>query len=208
MRTYLRAYDLWQAVEVGEEVNPLPDNLTMTQIKNHREEVTKNFKALSCIQLALLKVIFARVMASEIAKEAWDKLKEEFHGSQKIRQIKVINLRREFEILRMNDLETIEEFSNKLMKVVKKIRLLGEELTDSRIVEKVLVSLPKRFEEKIFSLEDLKDLTKLSPSELVHALQAQEQRRSLRLEESTETALQAKFKRKMQLQKDGPRNFY
>ncbi|PHU08031.1 hypothetical protein BC332_24520 [Capsicum chinense] len=68
-----------------------------------------------------------------------------------------------------------------------------------RIVKKVLESLSKRFEAKIYSLEDSKDLTKLSPSELIHALQAQEQRRSLRLEEATETALQAKFKGKMQM---------
>ncbi|KAM3234489.1 hypothetical protein P3L10_019849 [Capsicum annuum] len=118
MRTYLRAYDLRKVVEVGGEVNPFPDNPTMAHIKNHREEVAKNFKALSCIQSTLSEVIFARVMASETAKEARDKLKEQFHGSDKIRQIKVINLRREFEILRMNDSETIEEFSNKLMKVV------------------------------------------------------------------------------------------
>ncbi|KAF3667446.1 putative patellin-6-like [Capsicum annuum] len=68
---------------------------------------------------------------------------------------------------------------------------------------KGFVSLPERFEAKISSLKDSKDLTKLSPSELVHALQTQEQRRSLRLEEGTETALQAKFKGKMQLQKEG-----
>ncbi|KAF3682417.1 hypothetical protein FXO37_02343 [Capsicum annuum] len=103
----------------------------------------------------------------------------------------------------MKDSETIEEFSNELMKVVNQIRLMGEELTDSRIVEKVFVSLPEIFEAKISSLEDSKDLTKLSPSKLVHALQAQEQRRSLRLEEATETALQAKFKGKMQMQEEG-----
>ncbi|KAF3637587.1 hypothetical protein FXO37_24840 [Capsicum annuum] len=203
MRTYLQAYDLWQVVEVGGEENLLPDNSIMAQIKNHREEVAKNFKALSCIQSALSEVIFTRVMTSETAKEAWDKLKEEFHGSDKIRQIKVINLRREFEILRMKDSEIIKEFSNKLVKVVNQIRLMGEKLTDSRIVEKVLVSLPERFEAKISSLEDLKDLTKLSPSKLVHALQAQEQRRSLRLEETTETTLQAKFKGKTQMQEEG-----
>ncbi|RVX16399.1 hypothetical protein CK203_014416 [Vitis vinifera] len=62
----------------------------------------------------------------------------------------------------------------KLMEVVKKIRLLGEDLTDQRVVEKVLVSLPKRFESKISSLEDSKDLTKISLAELVHAFQAQE----------------------------------
>ncbi|XP_047260813.1 uncharacterized protein LOC124894103 [Capsicum annuum] len=161
MRTYLRAYDLWEVVEVGGEENHFPNNPTMAQIKNHRGEVSKNFRALSCIQSTLLEVIFTRVMTSEIAKEAWDKLKEEFHKSDKIRKIKVINLRREIEILIMKDLETIEEFSNKLMKVVNKIRLMGEELIDLRIMKKVLVSLSKRFEEKISSLKDSKDLTKL-----------------------------------------------
>lgn len=41
MRTYLRAYDLWEVVEVGGEMNPLPNNPTMVQLKNHREEVSK-----------------------------------------------------------------------------------------------------------------------------------------------------------------------
>ncbi|XP_016554598.1 uncharacterized protein LOC107854117 [Capsicum annuum] len=175
----------------------------MVQIKNHIEEVTKIFKALSCIQSALSKVSFARVMVSETAKEAWDKMKEEFHRSDKIRQIKKINLRRGFEILIIKDSKTIEELSNKLTKVVNQIILMGEELTGSRIMEKILVSLPKRFEAKISSLKDLKDLTILSPSKLIHALQAQEQRRSLRLEEATETALQSKFKAKMQIQEEG-----
>lgn len=78
MRTYLRAYDLWEVVEVGGATNPLPNNPTMAQIKNHREEVSKKFKALSCIPSALSEVIFTRVMANETAKEAWDQLKEEF----------------------------------------------------------------------------------------------------------------------------------
>jgi hypothetical protein len=37
------------------------------------------------------------------------------------------------------------------------MRLLGEDFPDSRIIKKVLVSLPKKFEHKIFFLEDSKD---------------------------------------------------
>lgn len=87
----------------------------------------------------------------------------------------MINLRKEFEILRMKDSETIEEFSNKLMKVVNQIRLLEEELSDTKIVEKVFVTLPERFEAKISSLEDSKDLTKMSPSELLFKLKSREE---------------------------------
>ena len=85
-------------------------------------------------------------MHLETAKEAWDKLKEDFQGSERNKQMQILNLRREFESLKMKDSETIKEFSDKLMKVVNQIRLLGEELNDKRVVEKVLVSLLEKFE--------------------------------------------------------------
>jgi len=76
--------------------------------------------------------------------------------------------------------------------VVNKFRLLREDLLYIRIVEKVLVSLQKRFEAKISSLEDSRDLTKISLTELMNSLQTQEQRRMLRQESSIEGAFLAK----------------
>jgi len=66
--------------------------------------------------------------------------------------------------------------------VVNKIRLLREDLPDRRIVEKVLVSLPERFEAKISSFEDSRDLTMISLTELMNSMQIQEQGRMLRKE--------------------------
>jgi len=66
--------------------------------------------------------------------------------------------------------------------VVNKIRLLRQDLPDRRIVEKVLASLLERFEAKISSLEDSRDLTKISLTVLMNSLQTQEQRRMLRQE--------------------------
>ena len=109
-------------------------------------------------------------------------------GSDKTRRIQILNLKREFEVLRMKDNETIKVYADRLMEVVDKIRLHGEELSDQRVVEKVLVSLPERFESKISSPEDSKDLLQVSLSELVHAFQAQGQRRLIRQETSSEGA--------------------
>ncbi|XP_060673929.1 uncharacterized protein LOC132804054 [Ziziphus jujuba] len=77
------------------------------------------------------------------------------------------------------------------MKVVNQIRILGEELGDRRVVEKVLISLPEKFEAKISFLEESRDLNQISLSELVNALQATEQRRSIRQEEALESAFLA-----------------
>ena len=95
-----------------------------------------------------------------------------FQGSDKTRKMQVINLRKEFEVLKMEENETVRQYTDRLMKVVNRIRLLGEELIDKKIVEKVLVSLPKKFESNISSLEDSRYLSNMSLLELVNALQA------------------------------------
>ena len=67
-------------------------------------------------------------------------------------------------------------------------------LKDSRIVEKLLVTVPERFEATITSLENTKDLSKISLAELLNALQAQEQRRAMRQDGVIEGALTTNHK--------------
>ena len=66
--------------------------------------------------------------------------------------MQVFNLRREFEMQKMKETETIRDFFDRLLFIVNKVRLLGEDLPDKRVVEKILVTLPERFESKISSL--------------------------------------------------------
>ena len=66
------------------------------------------------------------------------------------------------------------------MTIVNHIKLLGEDFSTQRIVEKLLVSLPERYESKISFPEDSKDLPKISFAELINALQAVDQRRTMR----------------------------
>ncbi|XP_022887542.1 uncharacterized protein LOC111403317 [Olea europaea var. sylvestris] len=179
MKAYLKAYDLWEITETGMEPPPLRANPTIAQLKQHSEEAAKKFKALSCIQFAVSDEIFTRIITCETAKEAWDKLQEEFRENARTRQMQVLNLRREYESLKMKEAETVKEFYDRLMKVVNKIRLLEDDLPDRIIVEKVLISLPEKFEAKISLLEYSRDLSTITLSELVNALHATEQRRLL-----------------------------
>ena len=55
------------------------------------------------------------------------------------------------------------------------MRLLGFEFTYSRIVEKIIVTVPERYEATIIALENTKNLLRISLAELLSALQAQEQ---------------------------------
>ena len=107
--------------------------------------------------------------------------------------MKGLNFVREIEGLQMKESETIKEYSTKLVNIENKARMLGTNLSDNRLVQKILVSLPERYEATIASLENTKNLSQIKLVELVSALQAPEQRRSMRLKRSVEEALRAKM---------------
>jgi hypothetical protein len=49
-------------------------------------------------------------------------------------------------MLKRKEVETIKEYSNKLLGVVNKARLLGKEFSNERVVQKILVFVPERYE--------------------------------------------------------------
>ncbi|GAU44031.1 hypothetical protein TSUD_349630 [Trifolium subterraneum] len=192
MEAYLEALDIWEAVEEDYEVPPLPNNPTMAQIKIHKEKKTNKAKARSCLFAGVSETVFTRIMTLRTPKAIWDYLKEEYAGDERIRSMQVLNLMREFELQRMKESETIKEYSDKLLSIANKVRLLGTEFTDSRIVEKILVTVLERYEASLASLENTKDLSKITLSEVIHALQAHEQRRLMRQDHMVEGALLVK----------------
>ncbi|XP_015896297.2 uncharacterized protein LOC107430027 [Ziziphus jujuba] len=183
MIVHLEALDLWEAVEEDYDVPPLPANPTMTQMKAHKERKTKKSKAKACLFFAVSSTIFTRIMNLQLAKAIWDYLKNDYQGNERIKNMQVLNLIREFEMLKMKETETIKDYFDKL---------LGKDFSDERIVQKILMTLPEKYESKISSLEESKDLSSISLAELVNALQAQKRRRMMRKEESVEDAFQAK----------------
>ncbi|XP_047269443.1 uncharacterized protein LOC124899241 [Capsicum annuum] len=146
---------------------------------------------MACLFTAVSSNILTRIMSLQSAKELWDYLKTEYEGDDRIR-LQVLNLVREFELQRMKESEIIKEYSDRLHNLANRIRLLGSTFNDSRIVEKILVTAPERFEPTITTLENTKDLSKITLAELLSAFQAQEQRRVMRQGGAVEGALPAK----------------
>ena len=99
-------------------------------------------------------------------------MKEEYQGNVRTKQMLVLNLRREFEMQKMKETKVVKDYTDRLLMLVNKIMMLGEEFFDTRVVEKLLVTLPERFESKISSLAESRDLSIITLSELINALQA------------------------------------
>jgi len=94
--------------------------------------------------------------------------------------MQILNLIREFEIKKIKEAESFKEYVDKLMAIVNKITMLGEALPNNIVVEKILVTFPKRFGAKISSLEESKDLSTIALGELINVMHAQQQRRAYR----------------------------
>ncbi|KAH0644590.1 hypothetical protein KY284_032474 [Solanum tuberosum] len=82
--------------------------------------------------------------------------------------------------------ERIRNYADQLLDLANKVRLFGKDFTDERIVQKILVTILEKYEATISSLENSKDIPSVTLAELVKALQALEQRRLMRKEDSVE----------------------
>ena len=100
----------------------------------------------------------------------WDYLKTKYEGDERIRGMQVLNLIRDFELQKMKEIESIKGYSDRLLDIANWVRLLGSSLPNSKIVEKILVMMLKRFEASIIALENTKDLSMITLSELLNAL--------------------------------------
>ncbi|XP_057740258.1 uncharacterized protein LOC130957419 [Arachis stenosperma] len=174
MKAFLEGADLWEAVEDDYVVPPLVANPTANQQKLYKERVTRKAKARSSLYAVVTRIIFNRIMSLESAKDICDFLKKEYEGNKKIKGMKAMNLKRELERVQMKENESVQEFADKLLDLTNKLALLGTDLGEERLVEKLLCSVPERFEATIASLENTREISEMPFAEAVSALQAQE----------------------------------
>ncbi|CAN0829366.1 Retrovirus-related Pol polyprotein from transposon RE1 [Linum grandiflorum] len=162
MKAFFMANDLWEIIEDG--VDPPKQNGKSTEedSKRSKAESMKNMKAITFIHASVSESIFPRIVAATTAKEAWTILEKEFKGTEKARVIKLQMLRRDFENLNMKDDETVKDYSTRVAEVTNQMKLYGEDITDQRIVEKMLRSLPEKFDPIVAAIEESKDLSKLT----------------------------------------------
>ncbi|KAA8526403.1 hypothetical protein F0562_008394 [Nyssa sinensis] len=95
--------------------------------------------------------------------------------------------------MKMKENETLNDFSTRFSELVNQMKTYGEDISDARIVEKILISLPEKFDAIVAVVEETKDISKLSIQELMGSLKSYEQRLSQRSEKSLESAFQSKL---------------
>ncbi|CAA7014800.1 unnamed protein product [Microthlaspi erraticum] len=197
MATILRTRKLWSVVVEGVPPEPVQGEETPAsqRAKTLREEaVTNDTLALQILQTAVTDQIFSRIAAASTSKKAWDALKDEYEGSPQVRLVKLQSLRREYENLKMYDGDDIKTFTDKLVVLENQLTYHGEKKSSSQLIQKILISLPAKFDSIVSVLEQTRDLDSLTMSELIGILKAQEARVAAREESTNEGAFYVRSK--------------
>ncbi|GAU44417.1 hypothetical protein TSUD_100640 [Trifolium subterraneum] len=201
MKVIFRFQDVLETVING--VAELAANAEEAARTHHHELKKKDAKALFIIHQCVDPNIFEKIIEEETSKGAWDTLKNTYGGDEKLKGIKLQALRRQYEMMQMNEQETIAEYLARMLSLTNLMKACGEALSDRSKIEKVLRTLTEKFDHIVVAIEESKDLATMKIEELQASLEAHELRVKQRSSnKAVEQALQAKIQNKNYKGKD------
>ncbi|KAK8947207.1 hypothetical protein KSP39_PZI006814 [Platanthera zijinensis] len=203
MRIFFLSQGLWDLVQNGYSQSPastssttstsdkaVPEDLAATQLTLDNQK--RDAKALLCIQQGVGRTILPLIIDATTSQEAWEILKLEYRGSERVISIRLTLLWRDFDNLIMNTGESVQSYFSRTTSVVNQIRTYGDDLPEKRIVSKILSSLTVKFDHVVAAIEEAKDITRLSTAELMSSLLGHEERMK-RKEVQIEQAFQSQL---------------
>ncbi|VFQ73165.1 unnamed protein product [Cuscuta campestris] len=181
MRAFLKSQGggVWRTVETGwTEPIKYSDDLTTSTIKKFedysRAEVLAaehNDKALNAIFGAVDATQYRLISNCISAKEAWDILEVTHEGDEKVKIAKYQILMTQYENLRMDEKEIIVEFHGRVRDLANQAARLQELFPESKLVLKVLKSLPERFDMDVKAISQSHDAKKMTLDALMGNLE-------------------------------------
>ncbi|PNX66031.1 F-box protein, partial [Trifolium pratense] len=190
MKVIFGFQEVQDVVETG--VTPLPADANENQRTAHRNSKKKDFKAVFFIHQCVDVINFQKIENAGSAKECWDILAKCHEGNEKLKKVRLQTWKRKFELLQMEDTETITAYFNRITNISNQIRSCGETLGDAAIVEKVIRTLAPKFDYITVAIMESKDISTMTLDELQCSLESHDQRLSERQKDrAADQALQA-----------------
>ncbi|XP_071721850.1 uncharacterized protein [Rutidosis leptorrhynchoides] len=175
MKWYLKGQDelIWRATQV----KWTPPTVTVNEVEDIKSEdqwtateralCTANSKAVGIIQCVVRPSVFKIIQNYETAKESWDALQLTYEGTKSVRNSKLHLISNRFESLTMKDDETIADFERNLRYIANESTALGEVIPESKLVRKVLISLPEKFSSKMDAISESTEFENLRFDDLM-----------------------------------------
>jgi hypothetical protein len=161
MKALMRGAKIWNAVEPE-------DGKTVDETMDQR--------ALTAIYQGVPEDLIPLIAEKKTSAEAWEAIKTNRLGDDRIKEVRVQALKSEFDRLQMKDTESIDDFALRMTTITNEIRLLGEKFEDSNSVRKFLRAVPSKFLEIASAIEQFGNLKTMTMEEVTGRLKAHEER--------------------------------
>ncbi|XP_044500705.1 uncharacterized protein LOC123221816 [Mangifera indica] len=132
-------------------------------------------------------------------------MKRKFQGNVRVQHVQLQALRQEFEVLEMKVGESVSDYFSRVMLVANNMRNNGEDMSDVKVVEKILRSLTEQFNYVVCSIEESKDIDTLTIDELQSSLIVHEQK--FRKKDNLEHVLKVSLEEKLATRRKGRSTF-
>ncbi|CAL9078763.1 unnamed protein product [Musa textilis] len=168
MRVFLLSLDLdlWNIVE-NDFQTPKPRS-EWNELK--KKSFSLNAKAMNVLFCALNKTKFNCISTCKTTFNIWRTLKITYEGTSRVKNSKINLLMYDFEFFQMAPSETIGNMYTHFTDVVNSLKSLAKCFSNVEIVNKILRSLPKRWDPKVIAIQEAKDLNDLPIEELIDSL--------------------------------------
>ncbi|GAU29444.1 hypothetical protein TSUD_150140 [Trifolium subterraneum] len=193
MKVVFLYQDMWGIVTEG--VPALGARASEEDKESNKELKKMDYKALFIIHHCVDPDNFEKVGDCESSKEAWDILAQSFGGAEQVKEVKLQTYKRQFDLIQMEESETVSDYFTKVIKLVNQIKNCGEVIESKFVVSKILRSLTPRFDHVVATIETSKRISEISKEELLGCLESNEQRMNERaaVKGKSEVALQVQL---------------
>ncbi|XP_022008363.2 uncharacterized protein LOC110907735 [Helianthus annuus] len=159
MKAIMKVYKVWEAIEPGSS------------------DEEKNNMAVVLIFQSIPESMIMQIGDLDSPKAIWDAIKSSNIGADRVKEARLQTLATEFDNLRMKETEAIDDFAGKLSCIASKSASLGETMDETKLVKKILKSLPLgKYIHIVATLEQTLDLKTIKFEDIVGRLKAYEER--------------------------------
>ncbi|XP_073025191.1 uncharacterized protein [Primulina eburnea] len=191
-RAWLRVLDGWSPPKIEDTDGDTRLKPESTWTIDEVQTSNFNSRALNAIFSSVDTRMFNLITNCVCAKEAWDILQKHCEGYESVHKTRLRMVTSKFESLGMEDKESILEYDNRLRQLSNEAHSFGDPMPNERLVNKVLRSLPERFNVKVCAIEESKDTSKINLDGLMSSLRTFEMNLDLQRKDKWKTiALEA-----------------
>ncbi|XP_076944583.1 uncharacterized protein LOC143615310 [Bidens hawaiensis] len=120
--------------------------------------------------------ILLQISQYKNARDIWTALKARYVGAERFQMARLLTLKSEFEKLKMDENETVDEFARKITSMVSKATSLGHVFEQDVLVKKLLDAIPDKYFQLVASIEQSVVLDSLMFEDAIGRLKAFEER--------------------------------